>query len=154
LKLIAHRGNVSGPNPIKENSIEYIEEAISQDYDVEIDIRYSYVDQEFYLGHDDPQYIVFLDWLVEHKERLWIHCKNIESLHKFSSEKNNFNYFWHQEDDYTLTGCGYIWTYPGKIPTLNSIIVMPEMTMEMQDLINLKTFPCYGVCSDYISYLK
>ena len=26
----------------------------------------------------------------------------------------NFNYFWHQEDDYTLTSEGYVWVYPGK----------------------------------------
>ena len=27
MKLIAHRGNTDGPNPIRENSVDYIEKA-------------------------------------------------------------------------------------------------------------------------------
>ena len=36
--LIAHRGNVNGKNPERENTIEYIEEAIKKGYHCEIDI--------------------------------------------------------------------------------------------------------------------
>ena len=38
MKLIAHRGNVNGPNPDKENHTDYINEAIILGYDVEIDV--------------------------------------------------------------------------------------------------------------------
>jgi glycerophosphoryl diester phosphodiesterase len=58
MKLIAHRGNINGPNPLRENSIDYIEEAISEGFDVEIDLRVE--DNQCYLGHDDPQYFVKL----------------------------------------------------------------------------------------------
>jgi hypothetical protein len=30
MKLIAHRGNIDGPNPLEENRPEYIEAAIPQ----------------------------------------------------------------------------------------------------------------------------
>jgi hypothetical protein len=36
--LIAHRGNISGPNSDFENSIPYIQEALNQDYNVEVDV--------------------------------------------------------------------------------------------------------------------
>ena len=35
--------------------------------------------------------------------------------------------FEHQEDDVTLTSEGYIWTYPNKQLTDNSIAVLPEL---------------------------
>jgi hypothetical protein len=28
--------------------------------------------------------------------------------------KTKCHYFWHQEDDYTITSKGFIWVYPGK----------------------------------------
>ena len=123
MKLIAHRGNINGPNPLEENRPEYIEKAIELGYDVEIDIRYEPNVDGLYLGHDDSQYVVNWLWLSKYKENLWIHCKNIESLSEFSLESNGYNYFWHQEDDYTLTSKNYIWTYPGKTYKKNSVIV-------------------------------
>ena len=36
--LIAHRGNVNGLNPERENTVAYIEEALGQGYHCEIDI--------------------------------------------------------------------------------------------------------------------
>ena len=39
MKLIAHRGNIVGPNPLEENKLEYIEAAIAGGYDAEIDVR-------------------------------------------------------------------------------------------------------------------
>ena len=33
MKLIAHRGNISGPEPERENTMDYIEEAIQLGYD-------------------------------------------------------------------------------------------------------------------------
>ena len=136
MKLIAHRGNINGPNPLEENRPEYIEKAIELGYDVEIDIRYEPNVDGLYLGHDDSQYVVNWLWLSKYKENLWIHCKNIESLSEFSLESNGYNYFWHQEDDYTLTSKNYIWTYPGQSYTPKSIIVMPEMLKKQWSCCN------------------
>ena len=38
MKLIAHRGNINGPNPEKENHPDYINTAIKSGYDVEVDV--------------------------------------------------------------------------------------------------------------------
>lgn len=149
--LIAHRGNINGPNPLKENHPDYIDEAISKGYNVEIDVRYSPLANKLYLGHDASTYGVTLDWLDKRMDKLWIHCKNIEALEYFVSKTEGYNYFWHQEDDFTLTSKKYIWTYPGKPYTLKSIIVMPEL-IESFDYEKPKN--CYGVCSDYVGKLK
>ena len=78
IKLIAHRGNINGSLPERENTVSYIEEAIEKGFDVEIDIRavehkeperqayispYSYV-----LGHDDGETEVAYEWLLLHSE--------------------------------------------------------------------------------------
>ena len=136
--LISHRGNITGPNPERENSIEYITEALDKGYSVEIDIWL--VDGNIYLGHDEPEYETTLDFLKN--ERLWCHCKNIDAL--WFLLKNVIHCFFHQEDDVTLTSKGYMWVYPGKKLVRDSVCVMPELGY----VGNLKT--CYGICSDYI----
>lgn len=153
MKLIAHRGNIDGPNQLEENRPEYIDYSIELGYDVEVDVRYDIIEGKFYLGHDGPQYCVAQYWLEKRIDNLWIHCKNIESLYYFSTKIGAYNYFWHQEDDFTLTSKNYIWTYPGKPFTLNSVIVMPELDINC-DLNSLRDFDCFGVCSDFISKLK
>jgi hypothetical protein len=153
MKLIAHRGNIDGSNPLEENNPEYIDAAINAGFDVEIDIRYDTIDKNLYLGHDDPQYQVSWYWVASRMDNLWIHCKNIEALYEFTHGTSGFNYFWHQNDDFTLTSKNYIWTYPGKSYTPKSVMVMPEMSMG-KDITNLKIYDCFGVCSDYIGQLK
>lgn len=153
MRLIAHRGNIDGPNPLEENRPEYIDNAIELGYDVEIDIRYDIADDGFYLGHNDPQYVVTSYWLAQRMDKLWIHCKNIEALYHFASKTGGYNYFWHQEDDFTLTSKNYIWTYPGKSYTPKSVIVMPEWQLE-QDFDSLRIYNCFGICSDFIFRLK
>lgn len=151
MKLISHRGNLKGVNPIRENSIDYIEEAIAEGFDVEIDLRVE--NTECYLGHDNPQYFLTMEWLRKYKDVLWIHCKNLNALEKLSNSSVKFNYFWHQEDDYTLTSRNYIWTYPGKSYTSKSVIVMPEWNKNLDEFVDLKAYYCFGICSDYVGYL-
>lgn len=142
--LISHRGNINGKNVEKENSPIYILDAIKNGYNVEVDIWL--IDNKLYLGHDEPNYEININYVFDIKDKLWIHCKNIDSLLYFSDIKNNINFFWHQSDDVTLTNKNYLWTYPGKVLTEKSIAVLPEQTeYSVQDLAN-----CYGICSDYI----
>jgi hypothetical protein len=150
MKLISHRGNIDGPNLLQENCPEYIDFAIKLGYNVEIDVRLE--DHQFYLGHDEPQYYVPMTWLVERKDKLWIHCKNLKSLDILCSSPVDLHYFWHQEDDFTLTSRNYIWTYPGKNYTPKSVIVMPEWNN--QNCNTLKVSNCYGICTDYPDKLK
>jgi len=137
--LISHRGNIDGKKPHLENKPQYIDEAIDLGYDVEIDLWF--IDGRVYLGHDEPQYEVDDSWLGERTDKLWVHCKNVESLNWIRS--TILHYFWHEEDTLTLTSENYIWAYPGKQPIKGSIAVMPEKN---NDDVSI----CIGICSDYI----
>jgi len=149
MQIIAHRGNIDGPNPLTENQPETIDKAIEMGFDVEIDIRYDTIDGQFYLGHDDPQYVVTPYWLAQRMEHLWIHCKNIEALYHFVTKTGGYNYFWHQNDNFTLTSKNYIWTYPGQPYTSSSIIVIPELAIKQEEFSDLIAYNCYGICTDY-----
>ena len=150
MKIISHRGNLSGSNPIRENSVDYIEEAIDQGFDVEIDLWVE--DDEFYLGHDDPQYFVTPGWLNKYKDILWIHCKNREALEKLSTSMIEFNYFWHQTDKYTITSKGIGWIMIGEYPYSNGIIVLPEIADYYDVSENLQKG--FGICTDKPIFYK
>jgi len=139
--LISHRGNINGKNPTRENSTDYIMETISMGYDVEIDIWL--IDNDLFLGHDNPQYKIDIDWLKNNSNKFWIHCKNIESLLFF--KKNNFdlNYFWHENDKVVLTSKKNLWAYPTEKFHSGTIAVLPELLNSIVD-------DCEGICSDFI----
>jgi len=142
MKLISHRGNLSGPNPEQENQPEYIAEALKQGYDVEIDVWLK--DDKFMLGHDEPQYKFPFELIDQHYPKLWIHCKNIDALSKLNELDPNgskVNYFWHENDLGVLTSKGYIWSTN---LINNGILVMPELF----DKQPIET--TIGICSDYI----
>lgn len=150
MKLIAHRGNIDGPNSDTENSPDQIEKCISKGYDVEIDVWYLPQSQKFYLGHDRPDYEVSWFWLAKHNISLWIHCKNLDALERFT-DTSGYNYFWHETDRYTLTSKKYIWTFPGRPYSSKSVIVMPEWNECDWDLLRVTN--CYGICTDYVEKL-
>jgi glycerophosphoryl diester phosphodiesterase len=52
--LIAHRGNLNGKQPERENSPEYIKEALEKGYHVEVDVWLKETNNLF-LGHDSPK---------------------------------------------------------------------------------------------------
>lgn len=147
MKLIAHRGLFNGPDVNLENRPEQIELAISQGYDCEIDL--TVVNNSLYLGHDFSDYHIEPVFLEKYKNNLWIHAKNLDALYWLSS--TDYNYFWHQNDDFVLTSHKYIWSYPGKELRSNSIMLMPEWNTLDIDIHNLG---CYGICSDYVSQFK
>ena len=101
---ISHRGNIDGRVINAENSPEQINFALTQGYEVEIDVWF--VDDSFYLGHDEPLYLVEESFLEN--DRLWCHAKNEESFYKMLSNPK-IHSFWHQTDDFTLTSKNYIW---------------------------------------------
>lgn len=139
---ISHRGNVYGPNPNSENDPVHLGVAISLGFDVETDI---WMDKNgIYLGHDAPKYPIDETFIKDIKEHAWFHCKNIQALGYFVNNAPDARFFWHQNDDYTLTSNGYIWTYPGKTITNKSIVVL-------QQKMDLDIFKdAYAVCTDYL----
>lgn len=145
MKIISHRGNLDGPNIGNENKKDQISACIDLGLDIEIDLWR--IDEKFFLGHDDPETEISEKWLLEKKNYLWIHCKNLEGLEILIKEFSDLNFFWHENDKYTLTNHGYIWAYPGNELSLNSVCVMPEWNdKEFKCISGLK---CYGICTDY-----
>tara|TARA_Y200000002_G_C22363073_1_gene529935 strand:+ start:166 stop:600 length:435 start_codon:yes stop_codon:yes gene_type:complete len=136
--FISHRGFIRGPDKNIENNPKQIKLLLDQKINVEIDIYF--YNNKFYLGHDEPIYEIKQDFLENNL--LWCHAKNYEALEKLKNTKAHF--FWHQEDDYTITSKGFVWVYPGKPLIENSICVLPEKH-------NLDYSKCYGICTDNIS---
>ena len=70
--LISHRGNLSGPDPSKENHPDYIRAARSAVSGVEVDVWF--LDGKFVLGHDHAQYEINKEFL--YGTNMWCHAKN------------------------------------------------------------------------------
>lgn len=139
MKLIAHRGNINGPNPEKENHPDYINTAIKSGYDVEIDVWFT--KNKWYLGHDALQYDIKYNFLT--KSNFWLHAKNGDAFYELL-KNHEHNVFWHTNEDWVLTSKKYIWTYPQKTLFENSVCVLPELGF----CGDLKK--CYAICTDYI----
>ena len=146
---ISHRGNLDGPNIDRENSLSYIDEAIERGYDVEIDLRMK--GGCLYLGHDEPQYPVDYEWLFQRREKLWIHIKDYDSLIWISKRHEQFKYFCHESDRYTLTSNGYIWSHDLQNKMTNKCIVP---LLDREQVLNYEQRDYYAVCSDFIFYCE
>ena len=141
--LIAHRGNTSGKNETRENTISYIEEALKKGYHCEIDLC-KFDGEKFYLGHDEPGEAVSMEWLGS--RNVWCHAKEYKTLEALVTL--GVHCFWHESDKYTITSQGWIWAYPGQPGGQYTIAVHPEkLTSE-----EVEKFA--GVCSDNIDKYK
>lgn len=136
-KIISHRGNLTGRNPARENSPLFIMEALDMGFDVEID--FWVVDGKCWLGHDEPQHLVEIDFLIERKQKLWVHAKNIEAVSFLRYE--DLNWFWHENDKLVLTSKGYPWCN-------FNIFVKGGITVQF----DFKDIPdyVYGICTDEV----
>jgi hypothetical protein len=138
--LIAHRGNINGPNPEQENRPEYIRRALDLGFDVEIDVWYR--NSKWFLGHDEPKYETSF-WFLYKTDGLWIHCKDYITLQRMIQEGRATNFFYHTNEDYVLTSQQFIWAYPGKEGGDKTICVMPEWNNTPIEGVD-------GICSDYV----
>lgn len=144
MKLISHRGNIYRSIPERENTPEYIQEALDLGYEVEVDVWLE-EDGDLYLGHDYGKHRIDISYLIN--DKLWVHAKTIDTLHHLL--QNRFIHcFFHDRDDCTLTSRNYIWTFPGRLILSNSICVLPEK------ITGYRPTKCAGICSDYIFNYK
>lgn len=156
--IIAHRANLEGPDPKTENTLESIQKCIEAKVDIELDIWYQ--DGKFFLGHDEPK-LEFDPFTYNFGDSyIWFHCKSIKTMNELTIDsffegqnyRNQYNFFFHDKDDMTLTSKGDFWTYPGKELTVRSIAVMPEYISffyESEVLKRLSENKLKGICSDY-----
>jgi hypothetical protein len=141
MKFISNSGNLFGANQERENSPEYIDEALTHNVDVKVDLWV--LNDEIFLGSDSPRYKVSLDWLISRYQRLWISCKNIDAM-KYLNSHQHFNYFWGEGCTVSLTSLKYFWTTYWQFNCYNCVIYI-------NDIINLENdVKCYAVCSDNI----
>lgn len=146
MKIICHRGNTFGPDPDNENKPEVIDYCIREGYDVEIDLWVH--NNEMYLGHDEPVYPILPDYILPLKDKLWIHCKNLEAGDALRRYKI-FNYFFNELDNYALTSKQFIWTYPRIQEVYSSNQVLLDFSPDI-DLEKYKALWVHGVCVDYV----
>ncbi len=143
MKIIAHRGNIFGPDDM-ENSPKHIEFAIHKGYDAEIDLWR--INGVWYSGHDQPFNKIDVQWLDDFRSLLWCHAKNLDAL--WMLLEIGMHCFWHQQDAFTLTSQGFIWAHQDIAFQLQSnpnhdssiVFVHPGRTIPVH---------CYGVCTDY-----
>ena len=146
--FISHRGNIDEVYPDRENSPNYIDEAIGQGYDVEMDVRL--IAGKFYLGHDGPEYEVQLQWLLDRRAHLWVHTKNFAALSALITEP--LRTFYHQKENHTIINhCNLIWSH--ELSEANEKSIIPLIS---QEDIARQPMPqhVYGVCSDFVELLR
>ena len=146
MKIISHRGNLNGPSDLENNPGQLLR-VVGMGLDVEIDLWG--IDNQFWLGHDKPQYLVDEEFICSLSNVAWYHCKNLEAVRLIKKITNCFepypytiNFFWHESDKYAITSRGYVWAYPGMPLDKNSINVLPELS-------GINSDECYAVCTDY-----
>jgi hypothetical protein len=170
--LIAHRGNTNGGGGPYENKPSYIKEALQAGYHVEIDCVM--IGEKFYLGHDEPQYEVDLDFLAI--ARLVVHCKNLDlllALRNINKQRvlTMIEFFYHSEDYATMTSTGRVWIHPRALPMVcdlyrqrqenntvgyinlgNAVAVLPE---QVEDPSFDELAPLFfGICTDNVNNYK
>lgn len=156
--LIAHRGNTCKIEPERENSPEYIDEAIAKEYDVEVDVRMK--DGGLYLGHDYPQhYIHSYDWLISREKKLWIHCKDFESLSLLIGV--GLRIFYHSKEDHTIiNNTNLIWSHDfigrDNVNCIIPLLSLEDVSLNLMDngKFGSTVNSAYGICSDYVDTIK
>jgi len=125
---ICHRGNLEKKIEEIENRPLTLAYRDVEGYDVECDVWYK--DNKLWLGHDEPQYETFIEWLAVSPRRL-IHAKDGETfaylLQEAGKRAYDLHVFYHTDEDYVLTSKGIIIAHPEKPLVDGALAMMPEM---------------------------
>jgi len=138
IEIISHRGNTDGPQK-KDNVASKLEQT-AKNMLVEVDVWN--IDKQWYLGHDAPEAETSI-YFISNKNFI-LHAKNLQALDYLTD--TDLHYFWHQEDDFTLTSNNLIWTYPNGEVTTKSIIVCQTL----EEVETYKDEDIWGLCTDYV----
>ena len=141
MEIISHRGNLTGPSPELENTVASVEMAANF-FKVEIDIRK--LNGEYFLGHDEPERKVSLQWLNYYRDKLFLHCKNADAYE--CDRLQDFHRFMHENEDTVTCSRGNVLKHPNFKPLPNSYNMMPENSEQETLQTVLKSS---AVCTDY-----
>ena len=148
--FISHRVNTNKIIEELENKPAYIDSAISKGYEVEIDIWK--VDDDLYLGHDEPEVVIDLEWLAARKDKLWIHTKNRSALEYFTLIGPGFKFFWHTVDPLILTSNCLIWAHDFQQVENESLCIVPLLSLEQVNRAEIRDW--YAICTDFPDQCK
>lgn len=148
IRLISHRGNLVGEDASRENMPEFVDKALERGFDCEVDLWG--VGASLYLGHDGPQTPIEVGWLNERTDKLWVHCKNRDAIVAIHQE--SLNWFFHQNDPYTLTSKGFVWAFPGQpVAGLKTVSVWFG---EADPINELPLKGSWGICGNFVGAWK
>lgn len=149
--LIAHRGNVNGPNPDRENTVPYLQEALDAGYNIEVDVWLvntatpgSLDENTLFLGHDHPLHEVGLSFFRD--SRVWAHCKTPET-YQFLSKFPDVNCFEHNNEPWVITSQGYAWFHRDHSKWYNKVTPKSGIFLDPCDYGDRQVL---GICGDYI----
>jgi glycerophosphoryl diester phosphodiesterase len=170
MKIISHRGLLTGPDSKIENTWDAIFYAAAKDYSVEFDVWYDKEKEGFFLGHDGPHgEQMTLKEVLEFDQHtnveFFVHCKSLETLSWMQFVRpfspllhKGIHVFYHDIDDCVAIE-NYTWVHPkavknsAGIDTVNitrMIYVLPNFGANHDDLLELRSFRgCAGICTDY-----
>ena len=146
---ISHRGNINGRNMDSENTPTYLDNAIKQGYDVELDVRT--IGGKLFLGHDEPDIEIKPIWLLERSNRLWIHTKDMESFINLMQYKE-LRLFSHAEDPFVpIYNTDLVWAHNLSLANSKSVIPLLDKKHNVDRFANMDV---YAICSDYVRHYK
>lgn len=149
MKIISHRGNYDRIRPDRENKPSYIDTTLSMGYDVETDIRF--IDGKFYLGHDNSETIVNEKWILDRKDGLWFHCKDLYSAQRFRDMNCGIKYFCHSSDSFVLVSTGHLWVHDLNLQ-LDENCIIP--LLDVESIENFYTDKVFAICTDFVNECK
>lgn len=158
MRIVSHRGNLTGPDKEKENTESYLIETLERGFDIEFDIWY--MGSKFWLGHDNPVKSFSIDTLlhwstVYMNQNFYVHCKNMWALEEMVKiSKRNIIPFFHDIDQCILLKDNTIWVHPNAVNSAsvreNCIAVFPACKTIKYDInydVDFERF--HGICTDY-----
>ena len=154
MKIICHRANIEN-SVLPENHPDKIPFCLEQGFGVEVDLSTGYGD-EYYLGHNNPQFKVNLPNLD--KENIFVHIKDSEVMSNFIYADS----FAIINDPFVVTRRGLYWLryLDGSLCMLNAfcIICSPELEnayetpewffRRLKSVIDKCKVEVYGICTD------
>ena len=144
--LISHRGNIEGINPSREDSLEYVKEALEKGYHCMVDV-WLVGGRHVALGVESACYQTTIEFLQN--ERLICNARSPEALEFLL--RNEVHCF-AASSTFSLTNGGLIWVKPGGKITPRGVLTLPEWTMP--DVGAIASLPCAGICSNQIAQVK
>jgi hypothetical protein len=153
--LIANRGNLFGRNLERENSPDYLNEAINQGYHVMVDAWW--VEGCFWFGKNRPTHKPIgggIDWLTHAVNSVWIRAKSAETFVR--AHDLGLNVFWQQSDMYAYSTWGHLLGFYGAEQAGEQFVhVIPAAEIVTVDSLEIDQFlrtaeSSHALCCDHV----